>query len=281
MRGAAGTAASIGEERKIITALFADIVGSTSLGEEHDVEEVGALLNAYFSAMSSTIESWGGRVEKFIGDAVLAYFGVPVVREDDAERAVRAGFDMLERLEQLNQRFLTRHMLTLAIRIGIATGEAVVPAGGPVEAVIGGDVVNVAARLQAAASEGEILVGRRTHDLTRALFQFEPLRLVLKGKKDPVEAYHVTLAATSPARRPLRLQAPMVGRDGEARTLLELLDELCRQSASGPRSSKDPLASAKAGSRASLSSLQQHALRDRACSAVRACPRGVAAPTGR
>jgi class 3 adenylate cyclase len=159
-----GAAKAPAEERKLVTILFADVTGSTELGEQLDPERLRALLNTYFSSMSAAIEAWGGTIEKFIGDAIMAAFGIPVVREDDAERALRAGLEMLEKLSDLNRQFLQRHDITLRIRIGINTGEVIAPVGGPAgELIVAGDAVNVAARLEQAAEPGTVLVGERTH----------------------------------------------------------------------------------------------------------------------
>ncbi|HTE65998.1 MAG TPA: adenylate/guanylate cyclase domain-containing protein, partial [Candidatus Binatia bacterium] len=118
-----------GEARKIVTILFADVTGSTSLGEQLDPERLRALLGAYFAAMAAVIESWGGTVEKYIGDAVMAVFGVPTVREDDAERALHAALEMRTRLAELNVDFERQHHVTLQVRIGVNTGEVVAPIG--------------------------------------------------------------------------------------------------------------------------------------------------------
>jgi class 3 adenylate cyclase len=124
------------EERKLVTILFADVIGSTQLGEKLDPERLRSLFSAYFSAMSAVIEAWGGTVEKFIGDAIMAAFGIPIVREDDAERALRASLEMLERLDDLNRDFRERHRVTLEIRIGVNTGEVIAPVGGPPDQMI-------------------------------------------------------------------------------------------------------------------------------------------------
>src|SRR5438128_12070436 len=110
------------EERKLVTVLFADITGSTTLGERFDPERWRVLLQRFFSVMTSTIEAWGGTVQKFMGDAVMATFGVPIVREDDAERALRAACQMLDRLMELNTEFKAQHGVSLAIRVGVSTG---------------------------------------------------------------------------------------------------------------------------------------------------------------
>ena len=121
-----------GEQRKVVSILFADVTGSTSLGEQLDPERLRALLGSYFGEMAQVIQSWGGTVEKYIGDAIMAVFGVPIVREDDAERALRAALEMSERLEALNAEFERDHRVRLQIRTGVNTGEVVAPVGGRV-----------------------------------------------------------------------------------------------------------------------------------------------------
>src|SRR3977135_3483623 len=112
-------------ERKLVTVLFADAIGSTSLGDRLDPERLRSVLDAYFAAMAAAVEEWGGTVEKFIGDAVMAVFGVPAVREDDAERALNAAIEMMARLGSLNSELQSRHGVTLQMRIGVNTGEVV------------------------------------------------------------------------------------------------------------------------------------------------------------
>src|SRR3979409_121558 len=112
-------------ERKLVTVLFADATGSTSLADRLDPERLRTVLDAYFGAMAAAVEAWGGTVEKFIGDAVMAVFGVPTVREDDAERALNAAVEMMERLSSLNEELQSRHGLALQMRIGVNTGEVV------------------------------------------------------------------------------------------------------------------------------------------------------------
>jgi class 3 adenylate cyclase/tetratricopeptide (TPR) repeat protein len=215
------------EERKLVSILFADVTGSTALGERLDPERLRSLLSAYFSAMSSVIESWGGTVEKFIGDAVMAAFGVPTLREDDAERALRAGLEMMQRLEALNQGFERQHDVTLQIRIGVNTGEVIAPVGGPAEQlIVSGDAVNVAARLEQSAEPGAILAGERTYLATRGAFRFEqPIALDLKGKAERVKAWRLIEPLPEATRGVPGLRAEMVGRDRELATLAGLMEE--------------------------------------------------------
>ena len=216
-----------GEQRKVVSILFADVTGSTSLGEQLDPERLRALLGSYFGEMASVIQSWGGTVEKYIGDAIMAVFGVPIVREDDAERALHAAIEMGERLELLNEGFERDHRVRLQIRIGVNTGEVVAPVGSaPEQLIVTGDAVNVAARLEQAAAPGTILVGERTYLASRSAFTFEePIDLDLKGKAAPVVARRLLGALAEPHRGVPGLRAPMIGRDRELETLLGLFDE--------------------------------------------------------
>ena len=152
------------EVRKTVTIVFCDVVGSTAMGEALDPESLRHVMERYFDAMRAAIERHGGTVEKFIGDAVMAVFGVPQVHEDDALRAVRAAAEMREALASLNEELDRDHGTTLACRIGVNTGEVVAGAGD--QTIVTGDAVNVAARLEQAAAPGEILLGEddpRTH----------------------------------------------------------------------------------------------------------------------
>ena len=166
-------------QRKTVTVLFCDVVGSTALGESVDPESLRAVLGRYFERMKSIVERYGGTVEKFIGDAVVAVFGVPIAHEDDALRALRAATDMRATLPELG----------LEARIGVNTGEVVTETD---ERLVTGDAVNVAARLEQAAQPGEILVGASTLALVRGAAEAEEVeRLVLKGKAQPVAAYRL------------------------------------------------------------------------------------------
>ena len=216
------------EERKLVTVLFADVTGSTELGEQLDPERLRAVLHRYFTTMSAAIAAWGGTVEKYIGDAIMAVFGVPVAREDDAERALHAALEMLERLTALNAELRERYAVELRIRIGINTGEVVAPleARPAGQQLVAGDAVNVAARLEAAAEPGEILAGERTYLAARQAFAFgEAIPLTLKGKAQPVPARRVVEALPDRERGLPGLAAPMIGRDRELGTLTALLDE--------------------------------------------------------
>ena len=218
-----------GEERKLATMLFADLAGSTELGSRLDPERLRSLLQRYFAAVAACIDSWGGTVEKYIGDAVLAVFGVPVAREHDAERAVRAALEILQQLEELNPSFERHYGVTLRVRIGLNTGEVIAPASDdPSQTLVAGDAVNVAARLEQAARPGTVLVGRRTYAATRRAFRFEgPIALRLKGKGGTVDGYRVLgrEAGMEGMRAPVGLTTGMVGRGREIDALMTRLGE--------------------------------------------------------
>jgi class 3 adenylate cyclase/tetratricopeptide (TPR) repeat protein len=188
------------EQRKTVTVLFCDLAGSTALGETLDPERLRALLARYFERMKTIVERHGGSVEKFIGDAVMAVFGVPVVHEDDALRAVRSAVEMRDALPELG----------LEGRIGVMTGEVVT---GTEERLATGDAVNVAARLEQAAQPGEVLIGQSTLVLVRDAAEVESVApLVLKGKAEPVPAYRLLRVLEAPERRH---EARFVGRERE------------------------------------------------------------------
>ena len=192
-----------------MTVLFCDVEGSTSLGESVDPEALRALLFRYFERIKEIVESHGGTIEKFVGDAVMAVFGVPVLHEDDALRAVRAASEILEALPALG----------VQARIGVNTGEVVT---GTEERLATGDAVNVAARLEKAAAPGTVLLGAETARLVRGaveLMSVEPLEL--KGKADPVPAYRLLEVHEE---QPRRLDMAMVGRDRELRSLREAFE---------------------------------------------------------
>src|SRR4249920_1072833 len=168
------------EQRKVVTVLFCDLVGSTALGESTDPEALRARMRRYFEDLRSIIEHHGGTVEKFVGDAVMAVFGIPVSHEDDALRAVRAASEMRAAIEEHG----------LEARIGVNTGGVVV--GGEGETLVTGDAVNVAARLEQAAGSGDVLIGAGTRRLVRDAVKVEAVRpLTLKGKSEPVEAFRL------------------------------------------------------------------------------------------
>jgi class 3 adenylate cyclase/tetratricopeptide (TPR) repeat protein len=212
------------ERRKLATMLFCDMSGSTALGERVDAESVREMMFSYFHEMRGAIERHGGTVEKFIGDAVMAVFGVPIAHEDDALRAVRAASEMQERLARLNEELERRYGSTIALRIGVNTGEVVAGEAADRQALVTGDAVNVAARLEQTASPGEILIGDTTFRLVRDAVSAEPVEpLELKGKSEPLPAYRlVQVHAAAPART-RRLDTPLVGRHSELALLRDAL----------------------------------------------------------
>src|SRR6476659_9019646 len=211
------------EVRKTVTVVFSDLKGSTDLGERLDSEALREVMTRYFEEIRGALEEHGGRVEKYIGDAVMAVFGLPRIREDDALRAVRAAAEMKRRLAVLNDELETRWGVRLANRTGVNTGEVV--AGDPTadQRLVVGDTVNVAARPEQAAPENEVLVGEPTYRLVRNSVQVEPVEpLELKGKAERVPAYRL-LSVEEVGTVPRR-QLPLVGREAEVGTLVAEFD---------------------------------------------------------
>ncbi len=217
------------EERKVVTSLFADLAASTELAARLDPEDLRRVLGPYFDAMAEEIDRFGGTVEKFIGDAVVAFFGVPVAHEDDPERAVRAALAMQRRLDDLNRDVAHRAGETLAMRIGINTGEVFAHGGGIDEGLVTGEAVNVASRLQALAEPGRIVVGERTWRVTRHVFRFRALGEVgVKGIATPLRVFEIH-EELSPAERGVAGGAPFVGREHELDLLRLLFDRAVRE----------------------------------------------------
>ena len=221
--------AAAAEERKVVTTLFCDLVAFTAMSETADPEDVDAVLRSYHAAARKVIESHGGTVEKFIGDAVVGVFGVPAAHEDDPERAVRAGLRIVEALEGMAR----PDGSPLQVRVGVNTGEALVrldvtPGSG--EGFLTGDAVNTAARLQAAAPPGGVAVGAATHSLSASVIVYEQLPpVVAKGKAEPVAAW---VAQQPVARTGLRTSAltttPFLGREDELASLQNALRDASR-----------------------------------------------------
>jgi class 3 adenylate cyclase len=211
----------MGETRRIVTIVFADVSGSTRLGEELDAEALRRVMKRYFEEMRSILEYHGGTVEKFIGDAVMAAFGIPVAHEDDALRAVRAAVQMRARLTELNEELARERGVTLAVRTGINTGEVVAGDTGEGQFYASGDAVNVAARLEQAASPCEILLGEQTFRLVRDAVSVEALEpLTLKGKSGPIPAYRLLEVFEGAPALARRFDTPFVGRENELARLL-------------------------------------------------------------
>src|SRR5438034_10809389 len=180
------------QERRVVTVLFADLAGSTALGEQLDPEDVRQLQGELFELINTEVVRFGGTTEKFAGDAVLAVFGIPQAHEDDPERAVRAALAVRDRFDSFTELVEGRHGAEVGLRIGVNTREVV---GGPEaaargELMVSGDAVNVAARLQQRAAPGEILAGARTRAGAQRAVVFDgPLGVEAKGKEDPIEAW--------------------------------------------------------------------------------------------
>ncbi|HUG46869.1 MAG TPA: adenylate/guanylate cyclase domain-containing protein [Candidatus Limnocylindria bacterium] len=211
--------------RKVVTVLFCDVVGSTRLGEQRDPETMRAIMARYFEALRRVLERHGGTVEKFIGDAVMAVFGHPVLHEDDALRAVRAAAELRSAIDRLNGELGQDWGAAIEVRIGINTGEVVAGNGAATETLVTGDAVNVAARLQTAAEPAETLIGEETYRLVRdAVTAHEVEPLSLKGKSSPVRAWRLTSVSPEAAGRARHLDSPLVGRVRERRLLDEAFE---------------------------------------------------------
>jgi class 3 adenylate cyclase/tetratricopeptide (TPR) repeat protein len=217
-------------ERRLVSVLFADLVGFTSLSESRDPEEVRELLSRYFDACRRLVELYGGVVEKFIGDAVMAVWGTPVAQEDDAERAVRTALDLVAAVSALGDEVGAPE---LRARAGVLTGEAAVNVGAVGEGMVAGDLVNTASRIQAAAEPGSVLVGDATRRASEAAVVFEDAGThTLKGKTEPVRLWRAVrvTAARGGALRSEGLEAPFVGRQRELRLVKELYHAAAEQS---------------------------------------------------
>ena len=223
--GAALATGAHREERRVVSVLFVDIVGFTSRAEQLDPEDVRSFLTPYYERVRGEIERHGGRIEKFVGDAVLGIFGAPVAHGDDAERAVRTALAIRDELQLMNH---ADEELDLQARLAVNTGEAIVdldarPEHG--ETMVVGDVVNTASRLQAAAPINGVLVGRETHAATRTAIAYATAAPVIaKGKAEPIEVW-LALRAAAPAGERALSAAPLVGRERD----LDLLGRLWAQ----------------------------------------------------
>src|SRR3954451_9614003 len=224
-RASAGAPVS---ERRLVSVLFADLVGFTTLSEHRDPEEVRELLGQYFDRCRTLIEQFGGTVEKFIGDAVMAVWGSPVAREDDAERAVRAALAITQAVTALGAE---AGMPDLRARAGVLTGSAAVEIGARSEAMVVGDTVNAASRLQGVAEPGTVLVDDVTRAATEAAIAYEDAGTHrMKGREEPVKAWSAlrVVAGVGGARRSVGLEAPFVGRAAERELIISALDESLR-----------------------------------------------------
>jgi class 3 adenylate cyclase/tetratricopeptide (TPR) repeat protein len=205
------------DERRVATVLFADLVGFTTLSESADPEHVKNLVDRCFERLATEVTTFGGQVDKVIGDALVALFGAPVAHEDDAERAVRAALRMQERLAEMRDELGTE----VHLRIGVNTGEVLVGAlraGGDYTAM--GDVVNTASRLQQVAGPDQVVVGPATHAASVRGVRYEPLGpIAVKGREGPVDAWRALRAVAPPGHRHRRVETPLVGRDSELAVL--------------------------------------------------------------
>ncbi len=218
------TASTPVAERRLVSLLFADLVGFTSYAEGRDAEDVRETLSSYFELASDVIGRYGGTVEKFIGDAVMAVWGAPTAHEDDAERAVRAALDLVDRVRTLGP--------GIEARAGVLTGEAAVTIGATNQGMVAGDLVNTASRLQSVAEPGTVLVGEATHRAASKAIAFEAAgEQALKGKASPVPAWRAlrVVAEVGGRNRSETLEAPFVGRDDDLRLLEDLFHATTRE----------------------------------------------------
>ena len=217
-------------ERRLVSVLFADLVGFTTLSEARDAEDVRELLSTYFDTCRAIVERYGGTVEKFIGDAVMAVWGTPTAQEDDSERAVRAALELVDAVRRLGTEHATPE---LALRAAVHTGEAVVTIGAAGMGMVAGDLVNTASRLQSVAQPGTVLVGDGTRRAAADAIVFEPAGVQdLKGKAAPVTAYRAVrvVAQRGGVGRSEGLEPPFVGRESE----LQLIKDFYHATARDP-----------------------------------------------
>ncbi|MFL5675942.1 MAG: ATP-binding protein, partial [Chloroflexota bacterium] len=213
-----------GAERRLVSVLFVDLVGYTTLADGWDAEQARDLLTRYFETARDIVGRYGGTIEKFIGDAVMAVWGAPTAHEDDAERAVRAALELVDRVPGLEP--------SLRARAGVLTGEAAVTLGATNQGMVAGDLVNTASRLQSVAPPGTVLVDEPTERTASKAIAFEPAgEQLLKGKSSPVPAYRAmrVVAERGGRNRSETLEAPFTGRDTELRLLKDLYDATARE----------------------------------------------------
>jgi class 3 adenylate cyclase/tetratricopeptide (TPR) repeat protein len=210
-------------ERRHVTVLFSDLVGFTSISQQRDAEDVRELLTRYFDTASTVIARYGGMVEKFIGDAVMAVWGIPAIQEDDAERGVRAALDLVDAVAAFGEAVGAPG---LQARVGVLTGEAAVNLDASGQAMVAGDLVNTASRVQSAAAPGSVLVGEATRQATEAAIVYDDTGMhEVKGKGEPLRLWRANrvVAARGGLMRPTGIEPPFVGRDRELRLLKEML----------------------------------------------------------
>jgi class 3 adenylate cyclase len=216
-------------ERRLVSVLFADLVGFTGISDKRDPEQVRELLGRYFDIAREKIERYGGEVEKFIGDAVMAVWGTPVAHEDDAERAVRAALDVVDGVAALGAEM--PELGTLRARAAVLTGEAAVTLGAIGQGMVAGDMVNTASRLQSVAEPGQVLVGEGTYQSASSAIVFEPVgEQLLRGKELAIPAWRAVrvVAGRAGSGRSQQVEPPFVGRDDDLRMLKDLLHATAR-----------------------------------------------------
>ncbi len=220
------------QERRIVTVLFADLAGSTALSEQLDPEDVRDLQGELFALLHAEVERFGGTTEKFVGDAILAVFGIPQTHEDDAERAVRAALAAHDHFTAFAESVRSRYGAEVGLRIGVNTGEVVASreAAARGELMVSGDAVNVAARLQQGAKPGEVLVGDRTHAATNRAVSYGPRSEIdARGKEEQLSAWAALATLGEPAARTAGLTAPFIGRDEELAVLDAVASRVARE----------------------------------------------------
>jgi len=216
-------------ERRVVSVLFADLVGFTTIAEARDAEDVRELLGRYFEMSRDIVARYGGTIEKFIGDAVMAVWGTPVTQEDDAERAVRAALDLVKAVHRLGEE---AEVPGLALRAGVLTGEAAVTLGATDQSMVAGDLVNTASRLQSVAPPGWVLVGESTQRASSEAIAYEPAgEHELKGKTAPVTSYRAlrVIAKRRGEGRGEQLEAPFVAREAELRLIKDFYHATSRE----------------------------------------------------
>jgi class 3 adenylate cyclase len=215
-------------ERRLCSVLFVDLVGFTPLAEKRDPEEIRELLSLYFDRAQAIVGHYGGTVEKFIGDAVMAVWGAPIANEDDAERAVRAALDVVASVSELGD----ESGVELAARAGVVTGEVAITIGKVSEGMVLGDTVNAASRVQSVAPPGTVLVDESTWRAASGAIVFTEIGdLQLKGREEPVHAWRAlrVVAQRKGVGRSERIEPPFVGRDEELRLIKDLFHATARE----------------------------------------------------
>jgi adenylate cyclase len=231
LAGPDGATGQDAEQRRTVTIVFADLSGYTAISERLDHETVKALVERCLTRLAEEVERYGGRVDKFIGDNVMAVFGAPQAHEDDPARAVRAALGMQEAMDGLREELGARFGMQPELRVGVNTGEVLAGRIGGAYTVVG-DAVNVAARLQAAAPVGAVLVGERTRRLSAGEIAYRPIEpLELKGKAEPVQAWEAVEVASDARAQPQTRATPLIGRDEELSQLDATLDRVVREGA--------------------------------------------------